>query len=235
MKSPALKMLFSAAFIMIFGVACQKTTPPPGGGGGTTPVTRTPPTPRGPSTFDNHWKKTHPINKGTGKINPQYGRKALRLSVDQLKRSIPLLFNGITWVGYDSRTKKNTANMFDRLSKTLGKADYLQLTQNIREPTALFMKFMDDMAGNVCNQAIARDAKTLDRSKRTVMRYKDIDQNLRFLRLKFHAIHVPNTTTKGIEALRKLYDSILAKKKSVDIAWKGVCIAVLTSPEFFAY
>ena len=48
-----------------------------------------------------------------------FGKRAQRLSVGQLRESIPFLFGGITWI-------ENNKNMFDALSLTLGEVDYLE-------------------------------------------------------------------------------------------------------------
>jgi hypothetical protein len=58
---------------------------------------------------------------------------------------------------------------------------------------------------------------------------------LRFLRLKFHTIHVPDGSTKGIDTLRNLYDKVLLETSDRKKAWFSVCFQVMTAPEFFAY
>ena len=44
--------------------------------------------------------------------------------------------------------------MWDVLSRTLGEADYVEVTENNVEATPLFAKFMDDMAAQVCSKAL---------------------------------------------------------------------------------
>ena len=192
----------------------------------------------GPSTTGDPgqraWTPTAPPKKGanTGNLGKTVGRLGRRMSVDQVKASVEYLFPGITWTG-SSRTVRNE---FQRLSRTLGKADYINLTRNMIEPNMLFMKYMDDMAGQVCKKAIAHDQGEPTEAKRMFVRYpKDIDKNLRFVRLKFHGIYVPETSTASITGLAKLYSDILAATRDSKRAWEGVCVAVLTAPEFFAY
>ncbi len=191
------------------------------------------PTPTGgtePKHFDDHWKSAPTQDGNHAQITPYHGRHARRLSIEQIKKSIPQLFNGLTW------TDSANANMFDKYALTLGKADYIEVTENNREASSLFMKFMDDMASYVCSKAVEADLKNPDLTKRSVIRHPDdVDQTLRFLRLKFHAVFVPNTSTKGIEKLRKLHDAIRTKTNSETKAWTGVCIAIVASPDFFAY
>ncbi len=181
-----------------------------------------------PPSVEDHWSKADPSNGSKGTLKASFGRYSRRMSVMQLKAVLPQLFKGITW-------KSGSRNMFDLLSRTLGQADYLQVTQNSRESTSLFMKFMDDMAGQVCKAAVKADRKTQDMRRRSVIRYKDVNKTLRFLRLKFHSIYVPENSTESIKQLRTLYDRVLAKTRKTSTAWEGVCIAVLTAPEFFSY
>lgn len=181
-----------------------------------------------PPSVEDHWSNTKPSEQSADTLNPSFGRYAHRMSVLQLKATIPLLFNGITWTS-------GSSNMFDVMSRTLGQADYLQLTFSTRDSTSLFMKFMDDMAGQVCKAAITKDLQTKAMETRSVVRYDDVNKTLRFLRLKFHSIYVPESSMESIQQLRTLYDRVLAKTKKEATAWEGVCIAVLTAPEFFSY
>lgn len=181
-----------------------------------------------PPSVEDHWTNTTPSEQSSGSVNPSFGRYARRMSVLQLKTAIPQLFGGITWTS-------GSSNMFDVMSRTLGQADYLQLTFSTRDSTSLFMKFMDDMAGQVCKAAVTKDLQTKALETRSVVRYDDVNKTLRFLRLKFHSIYVPENSMESIQQLRTLYDRVLAKTKKESTAWEGVCIAVLTAPEFFSY
>ncbi len=191
-----------------------------------------------PPGVKEHWNKASG-KKGTTQIEPIFYRKARRLSVIQLKKSLPKLFGGITWT---LKTRTAEYNNFDRLSKTLGQADYLQMTITNLDPSPLFMKFMDDMAGQVCRKAVERDFKQKDPKARVIVRYSDPAQNLRFLRLKFHSLWIPPNSDRGIKGLLTLFNKIKAKfssktdpKRGEREAWIGVCIAILTSPEFLSY
>lgn len=156
------------------------------------------------------------------------GKRARRLSVDHLRKSIPNLFGGITWTNPNGRQ-----DQFEKLAQTLGEADYLQVTQENTEPSPLFAKFMDDMAGNVCEKALESDVN--EGTTHIVADAEDIDENIRFLRLKLHGIYVPQDSTESLTELRELYDDILSTTGEPNNAWFGVCIAMLTAPEFMAY
>jgi len=126
--------------------------------------------------------------------------------------------------------------MFDRLSATLGEADYVERTEDNLTASPLFAKFMDDMAGQVCAKAVQHDAQQADAENRVLVRaVGDVEANLRYLRRKLHSLHVPDgVTDSSITAYRGLYDNIAAES-GAEQAWIGVCVAMLTAPEFMAY
>lgn len=177
------------------------------------------------------WNDLLPTDHGEVGVYPQeevFGKRARRISVDNLRHSIPALFGGISWTN-----PNGSQNQFDKLSQTLGEADYLNVTLENREPSPLFAKFMDDMAGNVCEKALAQD--TAGETRHIVVYPEDVDTNLRFLRLKFHGIYVPENSNESLTDLKALYEDILSLTNQPAQAWQGVCIALLTAPEFLAY
>lgn len=169
-------------------------------------------------------------------------RTPQRLSVDHLRRSIPQLL-GRDWEDGQGR------NLFDLYSSSLGEADFQANNKDVREPSPVFAKMMDDMAGKVCRETVAADM-TAEASARRVFKYQgDIDRNLRWLRLKFHGIHVPESCQQddqSISYLKQLYerveeacskpDATGCPKGDAGIAgWTAVCVALITDPEFMAY
>lgn len=185
-----------------------------------------------PKSFHNHWGATQPGAKKKVDLNAFYSRGARRISLKKLRDTIPFLLGGITW--QDSRKR----NMFDVYALTLGRANYLQLNKNNDSVTKLFMKLMDDMAMNVCKRVIAADYAKKTVSQRVFVRNEtDIYANLRFIRLKFHGIYVPASSQTSLDKLKALYDATYAKatKDKAKKAWELVCIATLTSPEFYTY
>ncbi|MEM1009277.1 MAG: hypothetical protein AAGJ35_09750, partial [Myxococcota bacterium] len=122
-----------------------------------------------------------------------------------------------------------------RLSRTLGQADYIYLTANNNEITPLFMKFMDDMASSLCHRAVARDLSDKNTKKIIVLNERNIDKTLRFLRLKFHNLYVPDNETKGIAAYRDFYDKVMFRTQDRKQAWQAVCLLMMTTPEFMVY
>jgi hypothetical protein len=181
------------------------------------------------------WDPAHPHEMPAPPVNPAAvpdGRATRRLTVDQLRRSIPQLFGGDHWT---LTYRGEEVDLFDALARTLGEADYVEVTQNNVDPNPLFQKFMDDMASQLCGKALQADAANRDLESRLILRHPDdVDANLRFLRLKFHGVWMAPGDDAGLAGLRKLHDDV---KRDADeqAAWQAVCVALVTSPEFLAY
>ncbi|HBU46948.1 MAG TPA: hypothetical protein DEB46_01435 [Myxococcales bacterium] len=183
--------------------------------------------------MDHHWSPGgQRQSKGPATLHPDdivYGKIPRRLRVDQLRRTIPMLFNGLTW------TDPSGNDQFATMVATLGEADYEERYEDEAAPSPLFAKFMDDMAGQVCGKAVALDGQEPDPTQRILIPFpNDIFKNLRFLRLKFHGIHVPEDSSVGLLELRELYRSVQAETSALD-GWNAVCVAMLTAPEFMTY
>ena len=183
--------------------------------------------------FGDHWTQEELVDSGDidlVPIAPRDGKAPRRLSVAQLRASIPALFGGLDWTG---RQNGNTVSMFTLLSRTLGEADYIGVTEENRDPNPIFAKFMDDMAGQVCAAAVLAD-KTA--TNKVITPYPtDVPRNLRFMRLKLHGVYVAEGSMDGIDELADLHANILADTSNADQAWTGVCVAMLTAPELMAY
>lgn len=181
-----------------------------------------------PHAFPNHWMKTNSSSK-SAKLQAFLSRKGRRMSLDKLEESVKHLL-GVTW-------SVGGTNYFEKYALALGRADYIELNKSTFEINKLFVKLINDMAGNVCAQAVSSDIKETNENKRVFSRYlNDINKTLRFIRLKFHGVFVPETSTAEIAKLRKLYDDALSKSnKNRSQAWQIVCMATITSPEFFIY
>jgi hypothetical protein len=182
--------------------------------------------------FQEHWGAVADRDEGQSWGHPDLvprGQMPRRMEVEHLRNSIPLLFDGIQWTDNLERP------MWDVLSRTLGEADYLEITETNNDPSPLFAKFMDDMAAQVCKKALDRDLVNAQAETRLLVRYaNDVKQNLRWLRLKFHGVLELPGDDSGIADYHALHGTILAQS-SVGQAWLGVCMAMLTSPSFLTY
>jgi hypothetical protein len=184
---------------------------------------------------------------------PLISAGARRLSIEQLRRSLPVLMGNdasgapITW-------KVGSKNGLDEHADTLGEADYVDTTEDNLEPAPLYIKFVDDAARDVCTRALDADETRSDASTRTLLRHVEptdtvqsagskVDQNLRYLKLRFHGVKVADDDALRIAPLRKLLDdgvTAAAKGASptashVATGWHLVCVALITSPELHLY
>ncbi|MEE2836571.1 MAG: hypothetical protein VYB65_11210 [Myxococcota bacterium] len=187
--------------------------------------------PAPPAHFQDHWSPAEQANERQAWAHPDQvpmGQMPRRLEVEHLRQSIPRLFGGIQW------QDRNENSMWDVLSRTLGEADYVEVTENNVEATPLFAKFMDDMAAQVCSKALDRDAQTAEAEQRLVLRHADVKANLRFLRLKLHGVMVDADNDAAIQDYHQLHQEISAQA-TMGQAWLGVCMAMLTAPEFLTY
>ncbi len=163
---------------------------------------------------------------------PPASSRMRRVSLFQLKNSIATVLgndeNGkpITWI-------VSNKEGFTTYGPTLGEADYITLTEDDLEPSALYLKFVTDAARDACNRALDADAKRTESSDRVLLRYADsVDENLRYLKLRFHGIKVQPSDLASIAPLRRLFDAV---GDPVRQGWHAVCVALLTDPEFHLY
>lgn len=187
-----------------------------------------------PTSFNNTWSQTTPGAPSQTTLKAYLKRKARRMSVSKIENTIKSMLN-TTWT---QTINGKQVDMFQNLSLTLGRADYKELTKSNDEVTKLFMKLMDDMAANVCPKAVANDLKAgTPMNKRNFVRDpNNVDNTLRFIRLTFHGVFIAPGNTSNISALKTLYNKAIQHKNgSRQKAWELICIATLTSPEFYIY
>jgi hypothetical protein len=174
-----------------------------------------------------------------------------RLTVDQLQASIPVV--GGKDVGWLLKEGQTTVDAFDPkvLGATLGRPDYYLITSEPAQPDALYVKLMDDMARNVCNQMVKADAVEKLSENRTLVRFAKIDvtsdaaanaANIRYLMLRFLGRRVAEGDTAAIIELQALFDKLATGSAPIPAgstraleAWRGVCVALLSSPAFHIY
>jgi hypothetical protein len=185
---------------------------------------------------------------------PPSSRGVKRLTVDQLRASVGILggsaANGKS-VQWTIEYQGKTYNALDDgiLGFTLGKPDYIQITEEITEPNALYLKFMDDMARYVCDEMMSADDLKPQPQRaltRFVVEPEDledgpaIDENLRYLALRFLAERIPADAPDD-PRLVDLKALFIAGSQAADgapsgaMGWMTVCVGMLTSPEFHLY
>ena len=195
-------------------------------------------TPATKASFDvkDHWSDTVSEDKGDTKISITKNREAMRIRITQLENSVNDLFGGLDW---ERKVRGNMRSNFELLSLTLGRADYIRVNNDNLEPSTLFLKFVDDMASDLCNQAAEKDALSLDSGmgleNNLILRFTDIDENLKFLKLKFHGQVISTDSKSELDPYKNLYNEVMAIKKDQKTAWEAVCIMLMTEPEFYTF
>jgi hypothetical protein len=177
---------------------------------------------------------------------PAVSRTPRRLSVDQLIASIDVVANK------DPSTPTVTWNQDkDTIKRTLGKPDYILITDEDLSPSTLYMKFMDDLAHDVCNKMIAQPAASqvlmanVTKTDTLVNNPAKVKQNLRDLYLRFFGRKVQPTDETTIAPMLKVFDQVVqveandstlpSSSTPATEGWRAVCVASFTSPDFHLY
>jgi hypothetical protein len=169
-----------------------------------------------------------------------------RLSVRQLAQTLPVVLGGNTWM-------VGGTNGFTARSATLGEPDYINVVDENLEASSLYQKFMGDMARDGCTRTANADG-ALAQNTRVLMRFVSttdtlttnragVDENLRYLKLRFHGVKVAATDTDSIADLRTVFDSAVRGAAGtqtptaahVKEGWRAVCVSLLTAPEYHLY
>lgn len=167
---------------------------------------------------------------------PERPRK--RMDIDQLEAELMRVSNGLTW------TDIKGTNQFVALSSTLGKPDYIQSTVEELGPTVLFEKFLGDAARSVCTRLVDADKKASPEA-RVLMREasptdtlqtnpEGVDANLRRLLLRFHGrAYEPHASQ--LNQWSWLFETVSYSSKDPALAWRAVCVALISHPDFYSY
>lgn len=215
----------AALFAALVGCGPDPAAPPP-----VAPAPVTDPAPPPVGAWDGHGAAPLP-EAGSGP------RDRRRMDVDQLDDSIRAVTNGIGW-------DVSGVNQFEKLAATLGKPDYLANTYEDLTPSLLFQKFLEDAAVSVCDQLLARERVGgpenvfLVHAGPTDTALADrpaIAANLSYLLLRFHGRDW-DVSDPRLEPWLFLFEGAeLAGGGDPIVAWRTVCVALLTHPDFSSY
>lgn len=184
-------------------------------------------------TMDGHWNRGQAVDIRRPEVVHEPGRSRRRMNLDQLEAAFMEVSNGLNWT--EPRNGVDVS-LFQELSATLGKPDFIQITTEILEPTALFQKFLDDAARQVCEKMVLRDMERPAQST-LVARVSDsaaVNEHLRTLILRFHS-RMLGTDSRDLAQWRWLFDSLVRMTDGPAQAWHGICVALFTHPDFYTY
>lgn len=184
------------------------------------------------------------VGGGAGTLSSSAGNQ--RLTISQLTQSMLVVLGGKSWmVGAKSG--------FTVRAATLGQPDYLGVVEENLEASPVYQKFMLDAAISGCTAAADGDA-ALAANQRVLMRLVGltdtvasnltaVNQNLRYLKLRFHGVKVASNDTASLDALRIVFSSAVSGAAGaanptaahVKEGWRAVCVALMTAPEYHLY
>ena len=177
-------------------------------------------------------------------------RPRRRLNVDQLRAAMEQVSGGIEW---SERRGGQDVNLFEQLSDTLGKPNYVTTTDEDLDPTVLFQKFLGDAARNVCTKMLQADLAALETVESgensewspRLMIHAGVDDthdtapdhisaNIQFLVQRFHGRRLADDAP-GLAHWHWLFRTSVFVTDSPTQAWLGVCVGLFTHPDFYMY
>jgi hypothetical protein len=163
------------------------------------------------------------------------GRAPRRITVSQLRASIETTA-GRQW------------SQIDRLSASLGQADYALVNAESAEANLVFAKFLEDGAREVCLAAAQADIDQPDAAQRVLSprvpasikelnKIDDpaIDDNLVYLSTRFWGQPLSEPELGTWRDSFKKIASIAETGKKRREGWGAMCIALMTDPRFLTY
>lgn len=175
----------------------------------------------------------------TVRPQPIVQRERRRMDIDQLDAALANVTGGLHWM-------KGSTNQLVALSETLGKPDYIEVTQEDMGTTSLFLKFLDDGARAICADLITAEGTRTERAFVTPASFDDapgsvaVNATLERAVLRFHGRKIDNVGPwsnlfAGLVAADTAARSTASAADHHKAAWNGVCIALITHPEFYTY
>lgn len=215
--------LSPAAFLVLAGLAASCT--------GSVPV----------SNEDHDFVDTTDVDLGTA---PWRARR--RMDIDQLDHSIREVSGGIGW---ESVRSDGTVSQryFDTYAESLGVPDYVNSSTEDLSVSLLFAKFLDDSARSVCRRLADREGGSgaaydgeaqgtfapVDVNA-TDPAPADVDAALASALLRFHGRSL-EPSSEQLQPWRDLHARLAETADPPRRAWEGVCVALITHPDFFTY
>ena len=156
----------------------------------------TPPPPSEPSQTVDAQRETADEVAEVGSQKTLFATRAVqRMPIEILEASIPVVagkdVNGSDIIWKDGNNAALADNIYGAV---LGRPDYVTVTEENPAPSSLYVKFMRDMARDVCTRIADNDTKRVNYTDATLWRFaptdgtaseEQINENLRYLTLRF--------------------------------------------------
>ena len=184
---------------------------------------------------------------------PPVSAFASRMTIGMLEKSLPVVAgndvngNPINWT-VTQQGNQVVGWEYGAFGGTLGRPDYIKVTAESMEPDMLYLKFMGDMATQVCQKIVEADKEKGSDAERVLTPFISIenpkeptvvDENLAYLKLRFHGVKVASGDNEALTPLRDLYlggaSGPGSDLEQAIAGWKSVCVGLLLSPEFHVY
>jgi hypothetical protein len=144
--------------------------------------------------------------------------------------------------------------VFERLSSTLGKPDFIQQTVEDLTPSALFLKFLDDAARSLCVQRASLDLQRAAGEEVSALtpeqdvwgplwgelnleEHSDAEREaqLRHLTLRFHGHTLPEGDSPQLAYWQWLFESTRLVSDQPELPWVALCVGMINHPDFYSY
>lgn len=162
-------------------------------------------------------------------------KRLQRLTANQLFMSLRVA-TGQTW------------SQEDRYAATLGRPNFDQQTEEAREFSVSFTKLVGDAARETCGNAVNQDLEMENPNERVILKRltgmnpldDSVLDNLRYLMLRFHGIHVTDALDSRLEPWVQLVRADLPedegdRERAAQDRWKAVCVGLVLHPDFLTY
>jgi len=172
-----------------------------------------------------------PGHHGDGNAEEPAGRRMRRMTAAQFHRSL-VTVTGQPWP------------QFDEFAGAMGQADFAEITDEGRELSVTFDKFVHDAALHSCSAAITADGEGSDAG--TIMRWVEVSErdvvkirrNLDYLMLRFLGQEMDDEDTRvepWMDLLTTEPDAGELDDELMRERWTAVCIGLVTHPDFVTY
>lgn len=139
----------------------------------------------------------------------------------------------------------------EQFAATLGRPDFAEVTVEGREMSVGFAKLAGDAARQTCRRAVELDRDSADPEARVILKKidevgqldpfdTDVSENLRYLLLRFHGVHVIDDDDRRLQPWSTLLQDGLDAADEARFAeagdrWAAVCTGLALHPDFLTY